>query len=172
MCQRQYVFRRLPAAGGIALGALPSKVLDNSWHMRQHRVVTGITEFLYPAPARRSLGGIVRWWESRRLHYNLIVGGSGLVSLAVVRVISWLPPDPHGGLPPLMVVLVFGTLANLCYLLGPVVEVAVDQIWGRSVLPVGPALFRMGLTFSVGLTLLPVLIFLIDWAFRIVRAII
>jgi hypothetical protein len=137
--------------------------------MRHHRVVTGITEFLYPTPARRSLGGIVRWWESRRLHYNLIVGGSGLVSLAMVRVISWLPPDPHGGLPPLMVVLVFGTLANVCYLLEPVVEVAVDKIWGRSVLPVGPALFRMGLTFSVGLTILPVLI---DWAFRIVRAII
>jgi hypothetical protein len=49
-----------------------------------------------------------------------------------------------------------------------VVEVAVDKIWGRPVLPVGPALFRIGLTFSVGLTLLPVLI---DWAFRIVRAI-
>jgi hypothetical protein len=86
--------------------------------MRHHRVVTGITEFLYPTPARRSFGGIVRWWGSRRLHYNLVVGGSGLVRLAMVRVISWLSPDPHGGLPPLMVVLVFGTLANVCYLLG------------------------------------------------------
>ena len=98
------------------------------------------------------------------------MGGSGLASLAVVRVISWPPPDPHGGFPSPQVVLDFGLLANVCYLLGPAVEMTVEMLWGRKVLPVGPALFRMGLTFAVGLTLLPVLIFTIDWLDRILHA--
>ncbi len=39
--------------------------------------MTELTEFLFPAPARRSVSGIVRWWESRRLAYNVLVGGAG-----------------------------------------------------------------------------------------------
>ncbi len=132
--------------------------------------MTALTEFLFPAPARRSVGGIVRWWEARRLPYNLIVGGAGLSSLAAVRIIAWLPPDP----PSLSVlawqpIVAFGVLANPLYLLGPTVEIAVDRLWGRSVLPVGPALFRMGLTFSAGLALFPTLLVLIDWLVRILR---
>lgn len=38
------------------------------------------------------------------------------------------------------------------------------------VLPVGPTLYRMGLTFSVGLALFPTLIFGLEWLVRIVRA--
>jgi hypothetical protein len=130
--------------------------------------VHAITEFLFPAPAERSTLAIVRWWESRRLPFNLIVGGTGLFTLALVNLIGWLPPGPHVTGPPLALVAVYGLLANGCYLLGPAVEVLVEKIWGRSMLPIGPALYRMGLTFSVGLTLFPVLIFLIGWVYRIV----
>lgn len=133
--------------------------------------MTEISEFLFPAPAHRSLGGIIRWWESRRLHYNLIVGSTGLFSLAAVWVIGSLPPDGNISPPPLQLVLAFGVLANLCYLLGPAVEAAVGTIWGRKILPVGPVLFRIGLTFSVGLTLLPTLLITLNWVYRFVHAI-
>jgi hypothetical protein len=100
----------------------------------------------------------VKWWESRRLPYNLIVGGAGLVTLGVTRVFTWVISEPF---IPWQPIVVFGVLANFCYFLGPMVEIAVDKVWGRKVLPVGPALYRMGLTFSVGLALLPALIFTI-----------
>ena len=136
--------------------------------------MTDITEFLFPAPAPRSVTGIIRWWESRRLKYNLIVGSAGLVSTALVTVLTFLPPDAHGLKGPIgevvPIAIVFGIAANVCYTLGPAVELALEKLWGRRALPAGPTLFRMGLTFSVGLALLPTLIAGFDFLFRIVYA--
>lgn len=129
-----------------------------------------LTEFLFPAPARRSVGAILAWWEKRRLAYNLFVGAAGLVSLGWIMTLSLLP---GGGFLRLGVLawipaLIFGAMANLCYLLGPTAEILIHTVWGRTVLPVGPALFRMGLTFSVGLALFPALLTTIAWVIRIV----
>lgn len=132
--------------------------------------MSGLTEFLYPVPAKRSVGGIVKWWEKRRLAYNVIVGTSGVISLTSVLAIGALPP---GGtfsavFPDILVpVAVVGALANLCYLLGPTIETVVEKIWGEQVLPVGPVLYRMGLTFSVGLMFLPTLIMSVLWVGRV-----
>jgi hypothetical protein len=59
-------------------------------------------------------------------------------------------------------------MANVCYLLGPTIEIALQELWGDKLLPVGPGLFRMGLTFSVGLALFPALLFTIAWVVRVV----
>lgn len=136
--------------------------------------MTALTEFLFPAPARRKASAIVGWWERRRLAYNVIVGGSGLVSLGVGFALSWLPPNGWGGSLgfPWQPVVVFGVLANLFYFLGPTVELLIEKLSKGQVLPTGPVLYRMGLTFSAGLALLPTLIFLLDWVFRIVQAVI
>jgi hypothetical protein len=138
--------------------------------MNEQPAMTSIADFLFPAPAPRSVSGIIRWWEARRLRYNLIVGGTGLLSAIAFQLITWLPPDAHEGFVPFPVIIVFGVLANICYFLGPTVEIALEKLWGRKALPTGPALFRMGLTFSVGLTLLPTLIGTFDWGLRIVRS--
>ena len=134
--------------------------------------MTDLTEFLFPAPAKRSVGSILGWWEKRRLPYNLIVGGAGVVSLAVASVVTALPPSAHGwGLVPWQPIVAFGVLANVFYLLGPAAELLVEKVGGGKILPTGPSLFRMGLTFSVGLAFFPVLIVMIDWVFRIVTSI-
>ena len=130
--------------------------------------MTELTEFLFPAPARRSVGGIIRWWESRRLAYNVFVGGAGLLSLGVMKLIALLPPGLPGARVPLLGVVAFGVMANVCYLLGPAIEVALQKLWGEKLLPVGPGLFRMGLTFSVGLALFPALLFMIAWVVQVV----
>lgn len=134
--------------------------------------MTALTEFLFPAPAPRSLRGIVGWWERRRLAYNLCVGAAGVLSLGVVNVILALPPGPHrtGG-PPWVAVVAFGVMANLCYLLGPSVEYLLARAFGRRMLPTGPTLYRMGLTFSVGLALLPTLFACLDLGLRILRSV-
>jgi len=132
--------------------------------------MTALTDFLFPAPAQRRATAIISWWEQRRVQYNLIVGGTGLFSLAVVRVLTWLPPRPHDAIP-LEVVIVFGVMANVCYTLGPTVEILLTKVWGEKILPSGPTLFRMGLTFSVGLALLPTLIAGFDFAYRVLRTV-
>lgn len=132
---------------------------------------TSLTDFLFPAPAPRTTGGIVRWWESRRLHYNAIVGGTGLLTLGAVHLVASLPPNPHNVLFFWGPIVAYGVLANLCYLLGPVAEIAIEKISGGTILPTGPVLFRMGLTFAVGLTLLPALIVVLDWIIRILVSI-
>lgn len=121
-------------------------------------MTTSVAEFLFAAPARRSAPAIVAWWERRRLAYNAAVGAAGAVSLAAVGIASAV----MGGEPffpgALIAAGVFGVMANLCYCLGPAAEILLHRLFGRSVLPAGPALYRMGLTFSVGLALLPTLL--------------
>jgi hypothetical protein len=129
-----------------------------------------VSEVLFPLPAlRRTPMGILTWWESRRLMYNVIVGASGIVTLAVIGAISLIPPGLglRGLLPPIPGILVYGVLANVCYTFGPFVEIGLQRLWKDRVLPVGPALFRQGLSFSVGLTLLPTIIASGVWVARL-----
>lgn len=127
--------------------------------------MTSLTEFLFPAPARRTPTAIIGWWEKRRLAYNLAVGAAGSVSFVAMSIVdSILKGTPH--LVPWPFVVLFGLGANFMYCLGPTIEILIDKIWGRAVLPAGPSLYRMGLTFSVGLALFPTLIMtiaLVGW---------
>ena len=127
-----------------------------------------LTHFLFPAPAERSPAAIFMWWESRRLAYNAVVGVTGIFSLGVMAVIANLPPGSTE-LPPIPLVLLYGFVANLCYGLGPLAEYALELIWPRKLLPTGPTLFRMGLTFSVGMTLLPITVMAFDWLVRFAK---
>ncbi len=120
-----------------------------------------LTELLFPLPAhRRTIVGIVTWWESRRLLYNAIVGAAGLVTLTVIAIAALVAPDGNGpsGLGPraLLPILAYAALANVCYTLGPIIELTLERVWKDRLLPIGPALFRQGLAFSIGLTLLPI----------------
>jgi hypothetical protein len=135
--------------------------------------MSAITEFLYPTPAKRTVGGIVKWWEKRRLAYNVAVGSAGVLSLATTFALLALPPNGQlvSSFEWLPGVVVFGVMANVCYLFGPTIEVLVHKIWGRQLLPTGPALYRVGLTFSVGLALFPALISMFLWVARIVVSI-
>ena len=141
-------------------------VVDPYLEQETHSLV----DFLYAPPAPRTVPGIIKWWESRRLQYNFIVGGTGVVSLAAIRVLSSLPPDPLHIPDIWQPIVAYGVLANLCYLLGPMGEIAVEKLGRGKILPTGPGFFRMGLTFSVGLTLLPTLLFAVDWGLRILRS--
>ena len=131
--------------------------------------MSALTEFLFPAPAPRSVKSIVAWWERRRPVYNLIVGGSGLVSIGLATAIAWLPPGGAslGGVPWQGAV-AFGILANAFYLVGPLAEIAVEKVGRGSILPAGPVLFRMGLTVSVGMAFLPTMLMLVVWVLRVV----
>ena len=118
--------------------------------------MTALVEVLYPLPdQRRTPVTLLRWWESRRLVYNQVVGVTGLFTLLVAGVIG-----PEGGMPLAVmpqVALVYGLAANVCYSMGWGAELLARVVWGRQAPRMGPLLFRQGLIFSVGLTLLPAL---------------
>src|ERR1044071_6433986 len=127
-----------------------------------------VSEVLFPLPAvRRTPVGNLTWWESRRLIYNVIVGATGIVTLGIIGAILLIPPGLPGVRPPIQAILAYGVLANICYTFGPFVEIALQKLWKDRVLPVGPSLFRQGLSFSVGLTALPIILASGMWVARL-----
>lgn len=134
-----------------------------------------LVEVLYPLPdIRRTPLSLLRWWESRRLVFNKAVGAAGLVTLAGFSIMALLPPNPMpvSNLPALLFgAAVYGILANGCYSLGWLAQLAAQRVWGRRAPDIGPLLFRQGLIFSVGLTLLPLLLAGIIWVARVVEAV-
>lgn len=129
-----------------------------------------LTRLLFPAPAEvRSTGAILRWWESRRLTFNVIVGATGVVTLGAMKLIALTPPLSMN-LPVFWPgIVAYGVFANLFYSLGFATEAAMQRAWHEETPRVGPALFRQGLVFSVGLTLFPVALMGINWSFQLLR---
>ena len=132
--------------------------------------MSALTRVLFPLPvAHHNTGEVFRWWESRRPIYNAFVGGAGLVTLGAVYFMAALPP--FGVLLPLFWqgILAYAVLANFCYSFGFAAEAAMRRAWGEQCPPVGPALFRQGVIFSVGLTLLPIVLASLEWIVRVAR---
>ena len=132
--------------------------------------MSALTRILFPAPAEvRNTAGIFKWWESRRLTFNVAVGAAGLVTLTAINLIAVLPPLSMkvGVFWP--GVLVYAVLANMFYSLGFVTEAAMQRAWHEETPRVGPALFRQGLVFSVGLTLLPIALMGINYGVHVLK---
>jgi hypothetical protein len=120
-----------------------------------------------PADYRRTTRSTLAWWEKRRGTYNLLVGITGLCTLAAIGILSWLPPAlPHHS-PPLAFIAAYALAANVCYTFGSGIELALRRIMGQRAPAIGPALFRQGVAFSMGLTLLPTIVFAFSWAARV-----
>lgn len=131
--------------------------------------MSAITKFFFRAPySLPRTGEIVRWWESRRLPYNLAVGAAGLVSLTAVALSELLPPISRLPTFPLGLVVIYGILANICYSVGPVADMVICRKWGRDYAALGPAIFRYGFVFAVGLTLLPVPLAVVSYLAKLV----
>jgi hypothetical protein len=132
--------------------------------------MTALTRFFFdPVYAPRSAWSIIGWWERRRTAFNLVVGAAGLLTLATINGFALLPPGGRWVGVPLGVVAAYGLLANVAYTAGPAVDLLIRRTWGNQYAAIGPTLFRYGFAFSVGLTLLPIPLATLNWAFRLVR---
>ena len=121
-----------------------------------------LQRLLFEPTLVRSPLKIVQWWESRRLSYNVIVGMTGIATLVYVNGLELLlghgmlipRPGPDGP-QQVMAILAYGIAANACYTMGWVIENLAERWLKRPVYGLGPALFRHGLVFSIGVTLIP-----------------
>jgi hypothetical protein len=129
----------------------------------------GLTRYFFtPVYAPRSAWSVIGWWESRRTLYNATLAVAGGLSIAAVQLMIVLAPDTPTPFP-WGLVLVYALLANICYSLGPAVDLFIRRRWGDEYAAIGPAMFRYGFVFAVGLTLLPIPLALLQVLLRLLH---
>jgi hypothetical protein len=122
--------------------------------------------FFTPLHRPHRTGDVIRWWESRRLMYNVCVGVAGLTSIGYVTMLSLLAGRSLAF--PWMGAVVYGVLANASFTLGPIVDLAIRRGFGGRAAVAGPALLRYGFVFSIGLTLLPIPVATLSFLLRLI----
>lgn len=113
-----------------------------------------LTRLLFEPTLLRSPLRVIRWWESRRPAYNFFVGVTGVGTLVYSNALALFATGEWLRVPWQLVV-AYGVAANACYTLGWIIENVAERWLERPVYGLGPALFRHGLVFSIGLTLFP-----------------
>jgi hypothetical protein len=106
---------------------------------------------------------VIGWWESRRIAFNLIVGTAGILTSIIVGVVGLGSSILFGsdfGLPdpPLFAlfgILIYGTMANVCYTGGWIAELVIRKIWPHEADQFATLSFSTGFAFSILLTLAP-----------------
>lgn len=95
----------------------------------------------------QSAGKIILWWESRRLHYNVITIAWAFLWIAV----SYLRGNHVWLATPLAILTYLGIqfAANLWYTGGWIVELIVKKILRISWQGFGPWVFALGTAFSL-----------------------
>ncbi len=89
-----------------------------------------LTKLLFEPTLIRSPLRVVKWWESRRLAFNVVVGATGVGTLIYVNALElmlgqgWLFGPGAGGVERVLAVGAYGAMANACYTMGWVVEIA------------------------------------------------
>ena len=108
---------------------------------------------------------MIGWWEARRIPFNLIVGIAGLLSCIAVGLVSmesWsyslfvrdsgLPDSPFMNL---LVVIIYGIVANIFFTGGWVAELIIRKLWPTQADRFATLTYSLGVVFSVLLTLAP-----------------
>jgi len=121
---------------------------------------------------------VIFWWEKRRIYFNLIVGLTGILTCIVTLAIAWYSENKFGdaiGLPDppifaLLGILLYGIAANVCYTGGWLFELVAKAIWKDRAKHFGEISFGLGLFFSVIVTLLPMIVFLIVLAGKLLSS--
>ena len=114
---------------------------------------SGWEDLLYGDAGSPSRRDVTRWWQQRRVRYNLLVGVVGLFTWWSVLLAGSAAVKPGVDFEePLAMIIgpfVYAMMANICYSLGPVLD-----SWRKVTTP-SKHLFRAGLFFSLALTALP-----------------
>lgn len=112
-------------------------------------------------------GDVIRWWESRRLFFNVVVGCAGIITCVLLIVCAFTADSmvgepigmPDGPLPGVFGIFLYGIFANICYTGGWICELLVRAASKtKSSTPFGLKTFRIGVAFSIFITLCPAVV--------------
>lgn len=132
------------------------------------RTGTLVERYLFsPLYSPDSAWEVVRWWERRRLFYNVVVGAAGLLTTALAYLQIAIAPGPQG--PPLAFILVYALAANLFYSLGAPIDLVLRRVLRERAGPVAQAMFRYGVAFAIGLTVLPIPLLIVSTIARLLH---
>ena len=116
--------------------------------------------------AEYSSSDIVRWWEARRLHFNVYVGVVGIITWFLVMIAGSAGVKPGEDFEePLGMIfgpVIYAIIANACYTLGWIADTLSFQNRPR----VG--LYKAGIVFSAALTALPGLWAVVAWLMTLI----
>jgi hypothetical protein len=121
---------------------------------------------------------VIRWWESRRLFFNFVVGCAGILTCILVIVCAFVSEPIVGeaiGLPDGPLLGVFGIffyaiLANVFYTFGWICELLARTMTATENSAVlGVRSFRAGVTFSILLTLSPIVVCWLAFALAVLH---
>jgi hypothetical protein len=110
--------------------------------------------FAKPDP-QPTAGAIIRWWESRRLHYNVLT----LAWASLWILVSHFGGNPIWSATPLAILTVLGIqfVANLWYTGGWIADLIVKKVLRIPWPSFGPWAFALGTAFSF--------LFILDYVF-------
>lgn len=112
---------------------------------------------------------VIRWWELRRVPYNLVVGAVGLASIIVFELSarSMIPPGEDAVEPPViwLGVILYGVACNGAYTLGWIGEIYFFGHAREAGLVFRKRAFPVGLIVSCLVPTLPAGLWIILWAF-------
>lgn len=117
------------------------------------------------SPERGPWWKIVAWWELRRVPYNLIVGIVGTPCLLLFYLFVFLADELRPGEDAVEQMALFAApfLINIAYTAGWIGELFLKVFWKQESPVIGPALFKLGLSFSLGCLVVPPFLWFVVW---------
>ena len=125
-----------------------------------------------------SAGEVIRWWESRRLFFNLVVGCTGLLTCCLLIVCAFMADSlvgepigmTDGPLLGIFLIVPYALIANICYTGGWISELLVRMTGkAQSAAAFGLKAFRVGVSFSIFVTLCPAAICWLAFAVALLK---
>jgi hypothetical protein len=123
-------------------------------------------------------GEVIRWWESRRFFFNVLVGSTGVIACALLIVCAFTADSvvgepigmPDGPLLGVFGIVVYGILANVFYTGGWITELLMrTAVTAQRTNAFGLKAFRIGVAFSVFITLCPAAVCWIAFAVAVLH---
>jgi hypothetical protein len=114
--------------------------------------------WLFTVPSEEvNIGSVIRWWEIRRIPYNIVIGCVGIISLMLffyfIDRSHVLKPGEDAEEPLAIIAAPF--IMNLCYTFGWIVECGLRLTHLSKNRKAGLLMFKAGCGFSVFVALLP-----------------
>ncbi len=122
---------------------------------------------LYERELLRDPAAVIGWWERRRFFYNTILSAVGIVTCLLMISCGAISEPLMGeqiGIPdpPILVplgIIAYGIIANVCYTGGWMAELMLARFRPEIRTDIfGLRAFRLGVRFSIGLTISPALL--------------